>query len=102
MPDAERWCAATLERLPDKITLCGTWGAILFELGRCEEALPILREVLASTLSDNDRGIAAFYLALDALRCGRTRETRGLRADALRWCKVPAMVRRVHAELPRR
>ncbi len=100
LPDAERWCTEAMTLAPEEVTLRGTWGALLVESGREEEAMPILEEVLATTRSDNDRGIASFYLALAAGRLGRRREMRAFRAKALRLCKSPVLASRLRTELP--
>lgn len=100
LPDAERWCAEACALAPEQVTLRGTWGALLVELNREKEAVPILQDVLATTHSDNDRGIASFYLAMAARRLGRRREMLRYRQQTLRWCQVPVLLSRLRAELP--
>ncbi len=100
LPDAQSWCKEALALAPDQLTVQGTHGALLVELDRCEEAWPILQTVFAGTASERDRGICAVYLALAAQRLGRADEMHKYRVHALRCCDVPALTKRITAEIP--
>ena len=99
LPDAAAWGQEALALAPDTITVRGTWGALLVELGREAEGAEILRDVLARTESDLDRGIAAFYLALVAHRQGDRREMRKQRETARRLCRQPVLMARFQTDL---
>ena len=100
LPDAERWCGEARALAPESKPLSCTWGSLLVEQGRNEEAVPILHEAIAFEGANEDRGIASFYLALAAGRLGRRREMLKYRSQTLRFCGVPALLGRVQAEIP--
>jgi hypothetical protein len=67
LADADRWSYEALEAVPNSVTLLGTRGSVLAELGRNSEARKLLREVWERTESDIDRVYCCLYLAwLDA------------------------------------
>lgn len=49
---------------PDVITLKGTQGALLIEMGRVDEGCRLVEKVAAETKSQNDIAIASYYRAL--------------------------------------
>lgn len=99
LADAEAWAMEAVALAPGQITLRGTLGSLMIERGREEEGAAILREVLARTESDTDRGIAAFYLGVVAGRRGQRREMEAYRRQASRLCTVPVLRGRMEAEL---
>ena len=99
LPDAQRWCAEAVILAPDQPTLRGTQGSLLVEQDECAAAWPILLEVFARTGSEQDRGICAFYLALAAQRLGHADDLNRYRHEALRCCKEPHLLKRLHTEL---
>lgn len=85
---------------PECITLKGTLGGILFELGEIEESRRVLREVLEKSSAPLDRAISAAYLALISAREGdavRRREYVWIAAAVL---PVHAVVKRLLSTLP--
>jgi len=69
LEDANQWSIQALEEAPDSVTLKGTRGSVLAELGRNPEAQTLLHEVMNSTESDNDRAYCLAYLGwIDAQR----------------------------------
>ncbi len=66
-PEIDRWSYDALLASPNSVTLRGTRGSVLAELGRNREARILLEEVLAETDSTTDRVFCHAYLAwLDA------------------------------------
>jgi membrane-associated protease RseP (regulator of RpoE activity) len=53
-------------------TVIGTLGSILVELGETEAGVKLLNRCVAETDADHDRAIANAYLAIAAMRVGRT------------------------------
>ena len=66
LPAADEFSRESLEIQPQNLTLKGTRGAILVELGRIDEAEPLLNEVYTTSEADHDQRISAFYLGLIA------------------------------------
>ena len=99
LPEAKEWCREALLLAPDRLTLRGTWGALLVEQGQAQEGAAILREVFARTALKQDRGIAAFFLALAARKLGDRPEMQRRRQQASRLCEVPALLVRLRKEL---
>ncbi len=82
---ARQWAEEALQLKPDKLTLSGTWGALLVEEGRLEEGEKALRRVCSLALLERDRGISWYYRALIAQRRGESaRKVRRLCRRA-RW-----------------
>jgi tetratricopeptide (TPR) repeat protein len=63
LQDADQWSIQAMTEAPSLLTLKGTRGSVLAEMGRNSEAQVLLMEVLASTKSDNDRAYCFAYLA---------------------------------------
>lgn len=61
--EAKQVLQTAVADFPSHITLRGTLGGVLFELGETEEAEPMLEEVLATSDAAIDRSLAAAYLA---------------------------------------
>ena len=76
LPLAEEFSRKALELQPQNLTLKGTRGSILFELGHVEEAEPLLKEVYTTSEADNDQRISAFYLGLIAKARGDLKRAR--------------------------
>lgn len=70
-----------LGEFPDSITIKGTMGSILFELGEVEAAVPLLSEVLDASSSPLDCAISGAYLALAAAKKGDRCESKRLVAE---------------------
>ena len=76
LPEADAWSQEALALEPDTITLKGTRGAVLVELGRPDEGEALLREVWSRSASEVDAAISAFYLGVAAKRRQDVRESR--------------------------
>ncbi len=100
LPDAGKWCREALTLTPGRLALRGTLGSLLVESGRDEEGSVMLREVLASTPSAEERGVFAVYLALAAHRLGQEPARRDYQRQARRYCTQPALLKRLSTELP--
>jgi len=67
LPAADNWSYEVLLAFPDSITLRGSRGSILAELGRNAEARDLLCDVLTYTANPVDKAYSQIYLAwLDA------------------------------------
>lgn len=73
LPDAEHWSAQALSLQPENLSLKSTRGAVLAEQGRWEDAMPLLTEVLSRSEIQEDKCVAALFLALEAKRRGDAR-----------------------------
>lgn len=80
LPDADRWSEEALALAPATLTLQGTRGSVLVELGRLEEGEALLRTVWEQSASETDAAICAFYL-------GKAARLRGQRRQVHRWLK---------------
>ena len=74
LPEADAWSQEALVLEPESVTLKGTRGAILVELGRLVEGETLLREVWSASGSEVDAAISAFYLGVAAKRNGHHRQ----------------------------
>jgi tetratricopeptide (TPR) repeat protein len=63
LPEADAWSNEALWYAPDAITLKGTRGSILIELGRIDEGMVMLREVTKRSECKIDQTIGSAYLA---------------------------------------
>jgi len=91
-------CRAALEAAlilhPRKLTLRGSLGALLAEMGNERGAREILEDVLARSEAPNDKAIAAVYLAWMDFQKGEFERARFYRGEALkyypdhRWVKI--------------
>jgi Tfp pilus assembly protein PilF len=66
LPQADAYSKQALELQSQNLTLKGTRGSILVELGRYEEGEAMLKEVYEKSEADIDKGISALYLGLAA------------------------------------
>ena len=78
LENAERLVRKALELAPGCLTLKGSLGGILAELGRYAEAEPLLHECLSRSPAFHDQGIAAFYLGLARFSTGDRSEAKRL------------------------
>jgi predicted Zn-dependent protease len=69
---ADDWSLHALEIEPSSLTLKGTRGGVLVELGRIEEGKQLLEDCFKNSASVNDKSISACYLALAASKQGDT------------------------------
>jgi Tfp pilus assembly protein PilF len=106
LPLADECSKRALELSPSELTLKGTRGGVLVELGRIAEGTALLQECLEQSRSANDQAISASFLALAALREGNRERAHQLLGQAERILATkPAVVdkvfQRVKAELAR-
>ncbi|MBE7159182.1 MAG: tetratricopeptide repeat protein [Rhodospirillales bacterium] len=80
LPEADAWSQEALAQATEAITLKGTRGSVLVELGRSAEGEALLRQVWDISGSEVDAAISAFYLGVVANRSGCHR-------DAARWLR---------------
>ena len=76
LPEADAWSQEMLALEPDTVTFQGTRGSVLVELGRFNEGEALLREVWATSASETDAAISAFYLGVAAKHHGHRRGVR--------------------------
>ncbi|EDY21992.1 hypothetical protein CfE428DRAFT_0117 [Chthoniobacter flavus Ellin428] len=69
---------------PEAITLKGTKGALLVEVGRCQEGMELLQEVMARTDEKEDLAIGSYYIALAIHKMGGLQKARLLLEEATR------------------
>ena len=88
LPHADGWSAEALVLEPDSITRAATRGTILADLGRCDEAEPLLHRVWADSRKDLDAALSAFALGLVARAHGQERELRHWRKRAQSFANI--------------
>ena len=100
LPEALAWCTEAMQLAPHVFRFQLTNAAVLFEQNRDREAEGTLRKLVRTDLSDAERGVAAFYLALILRRRGKSEaEVKRWRAKARRWSPLRWISRRIEAEL---
>lgn len=63
LPEADMWSSEALRYAPQAITVMGTRGSILMELGKIDEGMTMLRDVEKRTECPVDKTICSAYLA---------------------------------------
>ncbi|MDB6166283.1 MAG: hypothetical protein JWQ83_1423, partial [Lacunisphaera sp.] len=91
---AEAWANLALRCSPNALTLKGTLGGVLVDLGRVDEGLPLLREVLAKSECEIDQVICLAYLAMIAQREKNLPEAKRLLGQAQAIQPDQAIVKR--------
>jgi hypothetical protein len=94
----EKWARKAVEIDPRNISLQGTLGGILVELGRVEEAAKFLKKCLRSR-EPHDRAISIFYLGVIERRRENLVEAKRLFEQALSVWSAPWFVSRIRREL---
>jgi Tfp pilus assembly protein PilF len=74
LAQADEWSREALELDPQSITLKGTRGGVLLELGHDDEAVKLLENCFEHGSEKTDKPISACYLALAAARRGDYRK----------------------------
>jgi hypothetical protein len=98
---ARRWIKLALALDPANLVFQGTEAALQFEQGEAGAAEAVFRKLLSSKVDANNRGMAAFYLALALRRrAAPAGEVALWRRNALRWCDQLWLHRRAAVELP--
>lgn len=99
LDEADTISKEALALQPQNLTLKGTRGSILVELGRHEEAEALLNEVYSHSEADNDKGISAFYLGLIARAKGDQQRAKAWARKAKLLHPQEWLTKRVDAEL---
>jgi hypothetical protein len=94
----ERWARKAVEIDPRNISLQGTLGGILVELGGVEEAATFLKKCLRSR-EPHDRAISIFYLGVIERRRENLVEAKRMFEQALSIWSAPWFVLRIRREL---
>jgi hypothetical protein len=97
--EAFHWSELALQLQPESLTLKGSKAALLVEVGKFDEAEPLLKEVLEKSVSDTDDGISSFYLGLIAKHQGEKEKHAKLMKRAKSLHREPWLVKRVEKEL---
>jgi uncharacterized protein HemY len=100
LPSAESWARTALALSPTELSLKGTLGSILVELGRHDEAEPLLRETYEQSVSPTDQRICAFYLAVIAKGRKQPEHARKLATEAKEALDQPWLITRIVREFP--
>jgi hypothetical protein len=100
LPAAESWARKAVALCPLELSIKGTLGAILVELGRHDEAEPLLRETYEQSPSPNDQRICAFYLALVAKRRKQTSRIHAFVTEAKEAADQPWLIAKLEQEFP--
>jgi tetratricopeptide (TPR) repeat protein len=100
LPAAESWARKAVALCPMELSIKGTLGSILAELGRYDEAEPLLRETYDQSPSPNDQRICAFYLALIARKRNQTSRIHAFVTEAKEATDQPWLLARLEQEFP--
>jgi hypothetical protein len=95
---ADRFSAEAFQLAPLVVTVRGTRGSVLVELGRVDEAEALLLPVFESSTKGVNRGFSALYLAIIARRRGQTQEAVRLAKEARRYQPIGFVDDRLKAE----
>ena len=102
LPDADYWSSAALAMQPENLSVKATRAAVLAEQDRWDEARPLLSEVHSRSEIQQDKGLAAYYLALDARQRGEHKTAARLFRQARLLTTAPWLVGRLDAESSRK
>lgn len=98
--EADAWTNEAFRYAPNAITLKGTRGGVLIELGRIDEGIALLHEVIKRSECPSDQAFGTAYLA-------KAYAAKGDREESTRWmAKAQAinanhpLVKRISGELP--
>jgi len=95
LDEAYQWCEQALQLAPENLTLLGTKGSLLTELGRAAEAVPLLEKVYQTSETGIDKGISALYLGLAANSAGDLTRAKEWANEAKKWFPEPWLLRRL-------
>ncbi len=95
MPRAIRLMETLIDDFPDVITLKGTLGSLLFETGKIEQAEALLKDVIAKSTADVDKGISSAYLSRIAQSRGAHDEARQYADTAIKTAGEQIVVKRI-------
>lgn len=94
LAEAEGWSAQALGISPHSITLKGTRGGVLIELGRIEEGIALLEEVMKRSECPLDHAISSAYLA-------KAHAQKGNREQSVRWLRKATELNPSHVVVER-
>lgn len=92
--EAEAWANTAIRCAPSAITLKGTHGSILIELGRIDEGIKVLRDVAKRSECQIDQVISAAYLS-------KAFRLTGDHAEAKQWMDKAREINSGHAVVKR-
>ena len=92
------WSGAALSMQPENLSVKATRAAVLAEQGRWDEARPLLSEVHSRSEIEQDKALAAYYLALDARQRGELKVAARLFRQARLLAAAPWLIGRLDAE----
>ena len=99
LASAEFCVRRALDLAPGNLTLQGTLGAILTELGNTAEAEPLLHECFDRSPAMHDQAISGFYLAVIAARRNETKRAQALARKSLALYPQPWLLRKAEVHL---
>ena len=99
MPRAVELLEKSITEFPSVVTLKGTLGGLLFEMGRIDEAEETLKEVIAKSTAAIDQGISSAYLARIAQSRGFDEKARAYADTANKHAGEMLVVKRILADL---
>jgi hypothetical protein len=94
LAEADAWTTEALNHVPNAITLKGTRGGVLVELGRLDEGIAMLNDVMKWSECPVDHAISAAYLA----KAHAARENFG---EARRWLAKAESIEPKHPVITR-
>jgi len=100
LPAAESWARKALALCPTELSIKGSLGSILVELGRHDEAESLLRETYEQSSAPHDQRICAFYPALIAKGRNQTDLAHRLATEAKEALDQQWLIARVEQEFP--
>lgn len=95
MPRAIQLIESIINDFPEVITLKGTLGGLLFEIGKFDQAETILKDVIAKSTAAIDQGISSAYLSRIALSRGAHEEARQYADTAIKTAGEQTVVKRI-------
>jgi Tfp pilus assembly protein PilF len=100
LDEAYKWCEQALELAPENLTLLGTKGSLLIELGHIGEGVPLLEKVYKTSEARIDKGISALYLGLAASSAGELTAAKQWADEARKWFPEPWLLQRLEEARP--
>lgn len=94
LSEADAWTNTALRYSPDVITLKGTRGSVLIELGQIDEGMAFLNDVIKRTDCKTDRVICSAYLA-------KGYALKGANAEAKLWMEKARAIDKEHVVVKR-
>ncbi len=98
MPRAIQLLESLIKDFPDVVTLKGTLGGLLFEIGEFDRSEAILKDVIAKSTAAIDQGISSAYLARIARSRGAADESRKYAEAAMKNSGDMPVVKRILGE----